>query len=73
MTDANPGATCLVIDGASIVHLDSTGADTLVVLADELATRGMRVIVAGALPQIDGCWNGAARSNAWAWIRCIRR
>ncbi len=49
---ANPGATCLVIDGAPIVHLDSTGADTLGVVADELATRGMRVVVAGALPQV---------------------
>ena len=35
-----------------VVCLDGAGADTLVVLADELATRGMRVVVAGALPQM---------------------
>ena len=34
---AIPDATWLVVDGAPIVHLDSTGADTIAELADELS------------------------------------
>ena len=49
---AHPDASCLVVDGAPMVHLDSTGADTLIALADELALRRMRLAIAGALPQV---------------------
>jgi MFS superfamily sulfate permease-like transporter len=41
-----PGTTWLVVDGAPIVHLDSTGADTLAALADELAAKGVRLMLA---------------------------
>ncbi len=36
VADAHPGAKWLIVDGSSIVHLDSTGADTLVTLAEDL-------------------------------------
>jgi anti-anti-sigma factor len=52
VADANPGAKWLIVDGASIDHLDSTGADTLVTLADDLSARGTRLAVAGAYPQV---------------------
>ena len=42
----------LVIDGASIVHLDSTGADTIVELADELKARDIKLVIGGVLPQV---------------------
>jgi high affinity sulfate transporter 1 len=48
----NPGATWLIVDGAPIVHLDSTAADTIADLADDLASRGMRLAIGGALPQV---------------------
>ena len=41
-----PGTTWVVVDGAPIVHLDSTGADTLAALADELAAKGVRLMLA---------------------------
>jgi high affinity sulfate transporter 1 len=41
-----PGTRWVVVDGAPIVHLDSTGADTLAALADELATKGVRLVLA---------------------------
>jgi MFS superfamily sulfate permease-like transporter len=41
-----PGTSWLVVDGAPIVHLDSTGADTLVALVDELAAKGVRLTLA---------------------------
>jgi MFS superfamily sulfate permease-like transporter len=40
----SPGTRWLVVDGAPIVHLDSTGADTIAALADELAARGIRLV-----------------------------
>jgi MFS superfamily sulfate permease-like transporter len=49
---ANPGATWLVVDGGPIVHLDSTGADTLAALADDLESRGVRLAIGGVLPQV---------------------
>jgi MFS superfamily sulfate permease-like transporter len=52
VAEGNPDATWLVLDGAPIVHLDSTGADTLVSLADDLATRGIRLAIGGVLPQV---------------------
>ncbi len=45
-------APCLIVDGAPIVHLDSTGADTIAALADELAARGVRLVFGGVLPQV---------------------
>jgi anti-anti-sigma factor len=52
VADANPGVSCLVVDCAPVPHLDSTGADTIVSLADDLAARGIRLAIAGALPQV---------------------
>jgi MFS superfamily sulfate permease-like transporter len=52
VVEASPGAKCLIMDGAPIVHLDSTGADTIAALADELAARGIRLVFGSALPQV---------------------
>ncbi len=49
---SSSGATWLIVDGAPIVHLDSTGADTIAVLADDLASRGIRLAIGGVLPQV---------------------
>jgi len=49
---SSPGAKWLIVDGAPIVHLDSTGADTIAVLADDLAARGIRLAIGGVLPQV---------------------
>jgi MFS superfamily sulfate permease-like transporter len=49
---ADPTAAWVVVDGGPIAHLDSTGADTLVALADDLQRRGMRIAIGGALPQV---------------------
>lgn len=43
---AKPGAKWFVVDGAPIVHIDSTGADTIAALAHELEARGVRPAVA---------------------------
>ena len=37
---ANPSARMLIVDGSPLVHLDSTGADAIAELKDELAIRG---------------------------------
>jgi high affinity sulfate transporter 1 len=58
---ASPGATWLIVDGAPIVHLDSTGADTIAALAEDLAPRGMRLVIGGVLPQV---WQMLERSGA---------
>jgi high affinity sulfate transporter 1 len=52
VADASPGARWFIVDGAPIVHLDSTGADTIAVLADDLASRGIRLAIGGVLPQV---------------------
>ena len=52
VADATPGTTALIVDGAPIVHLDSTGADTIAELADELNDRGIRLVIGGVLPQV---------------------
>lgn len=52
MLDANPDATLVIIDGGPIAHLDSTGADILVGVAEELQARGIRLAIAGALRQV---------------------
>jgi high affinity sulfate transporter 1 len=49
---STPGATWMVVDGAPIVHLDSTGADTIADLAADLAARGIRLAIGGVLPQV---------------------
>jgi len=51
---ATPDATWLVVDGAPIVNLDSTGADTLAALADELSAEGKRLVIAGAHARVQG-------------------
>ncbi len=48
---ANPSARMLIIDGAPILHLDSTGADTIVELKNELAARGIGLGFGGVAPQ----------------------
>jgi anti-anti-sigma regulatory factor len=47
----SPGATALIVDGSPLVHLDSTGADTLAALAEELSALGVRLAIGGVLPQ----------------------
>jgi SulP family sulfate permease len=49
---ASPDATWLIVEGAPIVHLDSTGADTIVTLKDDLAARGIRLAFGGVSPQV---------------------
>jgi MFS superfamily sulfate permease-like transporter len=49
---ANPAASWLVVDAGPIAHLDSTGADTLISLADDLAARRVKIAIGGALPQV---------------------
>jgi high affinity sulfate transporter 1 len=48
----SPDARWLVVDGAPIVHLDSTGADTIAALAGELADRGIRLGLGEAHAQV---------------------
>jgi high affinity sulfate transporter 1 len=48
----NPGSKWVIVDGAPIVHLDSTGADTIAALADDLSSRGIRLAIGGVLPQV---------------------
>ena len=48
----NPAATWLVVDASPIAHLDSTGADTLVSLAEDLSARGVKIVLAGVAPQV---------------------
>ena len=50
--DATPGVATVILDAAPIVHLDSTGADTIADLADRTRARGVRLVIAGALPQV---------------------
>ena len=45
---ASPDVKWLVVDGAPIVHLDSTGADTIAALADELRAKGVRLVLSDA-------------------------
>jgi len=52
VADATRGVSWVIVDAAPIVHLDSTGADTLVALADDLSGRGIRLALAGVLPQV---------------------
>jgi len=42
----------LILDAAPIVHLDSTGADTIAEVADTLSARGIRLTIAAPLPQV---------------------
>ena len=51
---ASPDATWLVLDGAPIVHLDSTGADTIAALADDFAAAGKRLVIAGVHIHVQG-------------------
>jgi MFS superfamily sulfate permease-like transporter len=48
---ANPSARMLIVDGAPILYLDSTGADTIVELKDELAARGIGLAFGSVTPQ----------------------
>lgn len=48
----NRGVSWLIVDGAPLVHLDSTGADTLAALADDLAPLGVRLSLGGTTPEV---------------------
>ena len=50
--EGTPGTAVLIVDAAPIVHLDSTGADAIAALAEELAERGIRLAIGGVLPQV---------------------
>jgi high affinity sulfate transporter 1 len=50
----SPDATWLALDGSPIVYLDSTGADTIAALADELSGAGKRLVIAGAHVRVQG-------------------
>ena len=52
VASSSAGATWLIIDGGPIVHLDSTGADAIVALADHLASRGIRLAIGGVVAQV---------------------
>jgi high affinity sulfate transporter 1 len=52
VAEAHAGAVWLIVDGAPIAHLDSTGADTIAALADQLAPEGVTLVLAGILPQV---------------------
>jgi sulfate permease, SulP family len=46
------GASWLIVDGGPIIHLDSSGADTIAALAGELASRGIRLAIGRVSPQV---------------------
>ena len=48
----SPEARWLIIDGAPLVHLDSTGADTIAALADDLSALGIRLAIGGAIQPV---------------------
>ena len=50
--DAAPGISTLIVDATSVPHLDSTGADTIAALADQLREKKVRLVLAGVLPQV---------------------
>lgn len=50
---SNPDATTIIVDGAPIVHLDSTGADTIATLAAELKEKGIRLCFAGVHARVE--------------------
>jgi high affinity sulfate transporter 1 len=50
---ASPDTKWLVLDGAPIVHLDSTGADSIAALADELSAAGVRLVIAGMHARVE--------------------
>ena len=49
---ASPGTKWFIVDGAPIVHLDSTGADTIVSLSNELAASGIHLAFGGLAAQV---------------------
>jgi len=51
---ANPDTKWLVVDAAPIVYLDSTGADTVSTLAEELAAKGVRIAFCAANRRVVG-------------------
>ncbi len=52
VADANPHVTSLIVDSTPIAHLDSTGADTIADLVDDLARRNIKLRFGGVLPQV---------------------
>ena len=52
VADANKHAERLIVDGTPMTHLDSTGADTIADLVDDLARRNIRLAICGVPPQV---------------------
>jgi high affinity sulfate transporter 1 len=52
VADANQHVERLIVDGGPISHLDSTGADTIAGLADDLGRRNIRLALGGVVPQV---------------------
>ncbi len=52
VADANSHVELLIVAGAPMTHLDSTGADTIADLADDLARRNIQLAICGVPPQV---------------------
>jgi high affinity sulfate transporter 1 len=52
VADANRDVERLILDGTPMTHLDSTGADTIADLVDDLARRNIRLAICGVAPQV---------------------
>jgi high affinity sulfate transporter 1 len=52
VAESSPTARWFIIDGAPMTHLDSTGADTIAELKDELAARGVHLAFGSLAPQV---------------------
>jgi anti-anti-sigma regulatory factor len=49
-----PGAYRLVVDASEIVDIDATAAETLADLRDDLAARGIELVLSGLNPRVRG-------------------
>ncbi len=52
VADSHPQTKWLIVDGGPITHLDSTGADTIADLVDDMRGRSMRLALGGVVPQV---------------------
>jgi anti-anti-sigma regulatory factor len=49
-----PGAYRLVVDASEVVDIDATAAETLADLRDDLAARGIELVLSGLNPRVRG-------------------
>ena len=49
-----PGARRLIVDASDVVDIDATAAETLADLRDDLAARGIELVLSGLNPQVRG-------------------